>query len=218
MAPEKIRCTSFNNLQIAFTYIEGNAFMDIQEIGAYLSDGADARTGIDKEQIYRIGAEIYGSMRKGGKLLLMGNGGSAADAQHIAAEFTGRFLKERKALPAIALNTNTSALTAIANDYSYEDVFSRQIEALAREGDVVIGISTSGNSKNVLKAIQAANSLGCVTVGMTGKSGGALKGIAKFTITVGSDSTPIIQEVHIAIGHIISKIVEDMVTEEIEMQ
>lgn len=215
MAPEKIRCTSFNNLQIAFTYIEGNAFMDIQEIGAYLSDGANARTGIDKEQIYRIGTEIYGSMRKGGKLLLMGNGGSAADAQHIAAEFTGRFLKERKALPAIALNTNTSALTAIANDYSYEDVFSRQIEALAREGDVVIGISTSGNSKNVLKAIQAANSLGCVTVGMTGKSGGALKGIAKFTITVGSDSTPIIQEVHIAIGHIISKIVEDMVTEEI---
>lgn len=185
--------------------------MDVNEIGAYLSAGADARLGVDREQIYEIGVEIYKSMKKGGKLITMGNGGSAADAQHISAEFTGRFLKERKALPAIALNTNTSALTAIANDYSYEDVFSRQVEALAKEGDVVIGISTSGNSKNVIKAIKAANSMGCVTVAMIGQSGGALKGLAKFTISVKSDSTPIIQEVHIAIGHILSKIVEDMV-------
>ena len=122
--------------------------MEIDEIDAYLKEGSRARLNIDRKQVYELGHKIYDSMNRGGKLLIMGNGGSAADAQHIAAEFVGRFFKERRALPAIALNTNTSSLTAIANDYSYEDIFSRQVEALAKPGDVVIGISTSGNSKN----------------------------------------------------------------------
>ncbi len=188
--------------------------MEIDEIDAYLKEGARARLNIDKKQVYELGRKIYESMHDGGKLLIVGNGGSAADAQHIAAEFVGRFFKERRALPAIALNTNTSSLTAIANDYSYEDVFSRQVEAFARPGDVVIGISTSGNSKNVIKAIQKADSLGCFTVGLTGKSGGKLKDMAKMVIRVDSDSTPIIQEMHIAIGHIVSNIVEDLVSNE----
>lgn len=188
--------------------------MEIDEIDTYLKEGSRARLNIDRKQVYELGHKIYSSMNKGGKLLIMGNGGSAADAQHIAAEFIGRFFKERRALPAIALNTNTSSLTAIANDYSYEDIFSRQVEALAKPGDVVIGISTSGNSKNVINAIQKANSLDCFTVSLTGRSGGKLKGMAKMAITVDSDSTPIIQEMHIAIGHIISNIVEDLVSNE----
>lgn len=188
--------------------------MEIDEIVTYLKEGSRARLNIDRKQVYELGHKIYSSMNKGGKLLIMGNGGSAADAQHIAAEFIGRFFKERRALPAIALNTNTSSLTAIANDYSYEDIFSRQVEALAKPGDVVIGISTSGNSKNVINAIQKANSLDCFTVSLTGRSGGKLKGMAKMAITVDSDSTPIIQEMHIAIGHIISNIVEDLVSNE----
>ena len=188
--------------------------MEIDEIDAYLKEGSRARLNIDRKQVYELGHKIYDSMNGGGKLLIMGNGGSAADAQHIAAEFVGRFFKERRALPAIALNTNTSSLTAIANDYSYEDIFSRQVEALAKPGDVVIGISTSGNSKNVVEGIKKADSLGCLTVGLTGKSGGKLKDVAKMVIRVDSDSTPIIQEMHIAIGHMISNIVEDLVSNE----
>ena len=188
--------------------------MEIDEIDAYLKEGSRARLNIDRKQVYELGHKIYDSMNRGGKLLIMGNGGSAADAQHIAAEFVGRFFKERRALPAIALNTNTSSLTAIANDYSYEDVFSRQVEALAKPGDVVIGISTSGNSKNVVEGIKKADSLGCLTVGLTGRSGGKLKDVAKMVIRVDSDSTPIIQEMHIAIGHMISNIVEDLVSNE----
>jgi D-sedoheptulose 7-phosphate isomerase len=188
--------------------------MEIDEIDAYLKEGSRARLNIDRKQVYELGHKIYDSMNRGGKLLIMGNGGSAADAQHIAAEFVGRFFKERRALPAIALNTNTSSLTAIANDYSYEDIFSRQVEALAKPGDVVIGISTSGNSKNVVEGIKKADSLGCLTVGLTGRSGGKLKDVAKMVIRVDSDSTPIIQEMHIAIGHMISNIVEDLVSDE----
>ena len=188
--------------------------MEIDEIDAYLKEGSRARLNIDRKQVYELGHKIYDSMNRGGKLLIMGNGGSAADAQHIAAEFIGRFFKERRALPAIALNTNTSSLTAIANDYSYGDIFSRQVEALAKPGDVVIGISTSGNSKNVVEGIKKADSLGCLTVGLTGKSGGKLKDVAKMVIRVDSDSTPIIQEMHIAIGHMISNIVEDLVSNE----
>ena len=188
--------------------------MEIDEIDAYLKEGSRARLNIDRKQVYELGHKIYDSMNRGGKLLIMGNGGSAADAQHIAAEFVGRFFKERRALPAIALNTNTSSLTAIANDYSYEDIFSRQVEALAKPGDVVIGISTSGNSKNVVEGIKKADSMGCLTVGLTGRSGGKLKDVAKMVIRVDSDSTPIIQEMHIAIGHMISNIVEDLVSNE----
>ncbi len=185
--------------------------MDKKEIRDYLETGAIARRAISEEQIYELSVSVGKLMLKGGKLILMGNGGSAADAQHIAAEFMGRFEKERRPLFAIALHTNTSIMTAIANDYGYEKVFVRQVEAIARPGDVVIGISTSGNSPNVLLALEKAKSLGCETIAMTGKKGGKMADVAKHVIRVESDRTPIIQECHIAIGHIMSKVIEDMI-------
>lgn len=158
--------------------------------------------------ILSIAEKITTALRMGNKILICGNGGSAADAQHIAAELAGKFNFERRPLPAIALTTNTSILTSIANDYTYEDVFSRQVQALVKPGDVVIGISTSGNSPNVVKAINEANSIGAFTVAFTGK-GGKLKEIAEFCLAVPSDDTPRIQEVHITAGHIICHIVEE---------
>ena len=141
-------------------------------------------------------------LQSGGKVLIFGNGGSAADAQHMAAEMVGRMLMERRALPALALTTDTSNLTAIANDYSYEDVFSRQIEALGRRGDVVIAISTSGNSKNVLKAVAAAKELGCKTISLTGGKGGALAGSCDVSLNVsGGKNSSRIQETHIFAVH-----------------
>ena len=137
------------------------------------------------------------------KILLAGNGGSAADAQHIAAEFTGRFLKERIALPAIALTTDTSALTAIGNDYGFDKVFSRQIEAFAAPGDVFIAISTSGNSNNILAAIVAAKEKGSIVVGLSGRDGGKMNDFCDINIVVPSNITAFIQEMHILIGHII---------------
>lgn len=156
------------------------------------------------DQIVSAAEEIIASLDKGGTLLLCGNGGSAADAQHIAAEFTGRYLiKGRRALPAIALTTDTSALTAIGNDFGFENVFSRQVEALATADDVLLAISTSGNSPNVLKATKTATSIGCRTIGLTGHDGGQLKELVECCLTVPSDKTPRIQEMHILIGHIL---------------
>ncbi len=140
--------------------------------------------------------------------MIAGNGGSAADAQHIAAELVGRFLRERKALPAMALTTDTSILTAIGNDYSFENVFSRQVEALGQAGDVAIGISTSGNSKNVIKAIQTAKKMEMITIGFTGESGGELKNCIDFCFQAPSQSTPHIQEAHLAVAHALCDIVE----------
>lgn len=140
-------------------------------------------------------------MRDGGKLFLCGNGGSAADCQHISAEFVGRFIEERRPLPAIALSTDSSALTCIGNDYAFEEIFSRQIHALASSRDCLLGISTSGQSANVLRAIDAANELGMVTLGLTGRGGGAVAARAKLSIVVPSDVTARIQEAHILIGH-----------------
>ena len=151
---------------------------------------------------------VLDCIKKGNKILLFGNGGSAADAQHIAAEFTGRFVKERKGLPAIALTTDTSALTAIANDYGYEAVFSRQVEALAQPGDVLIGISTSGNSGNVIKALNAGKDMGCTTIGLSGRDGGQMNAICNINLVVPSDITARIQEIHILIGHIICESVD----------
>lgn len=138
----------------------------------------------------------------GKKVIICGNGGSAADAQHIAAEFTGRFVKERRALAAIALSTDTSALTAIGNDYGFDKIFERQVEALALPGDVLIGISTSGNSKNVINAIIKANDIGCLTITLTGGDGGIISKYCKINIIVPSSITARIQEMHILIGHI----------------
>ncbi len=151
---------------------------------------------------------ILNAYKAGGKVLLIGNGGSAADAQHIAAELIGRFKLERKGLPAIALTTNTSTLTALANDYTYDTVFSRQLEALANEKDVLIAITTSGSSPNILKAAEMAHSKGVIVIGLTGENGGKLKDMADLTIMVPSNNIARIQEAHITIGHIICHVVE----------
>ena len=151
---------------------------------------------------------ILKTYQAGGKVLLIGNGGSAADAQHIAAELIGRFQLERTGLPAIALTTNTSALTALANDYAYDAVFSRQLEALASNKDILIAITTSGTSPNILKAVETAHSKGVYVVGLTGDDGGKLKDMADLTIMVPSNNIARIQEAHITIGHIICHLVE----------
>ncbi len=148
-------------------------------------------------------------LKSGNKILLVGNGGSAADAQHIAAELTGRYKSERKGLPAIALTTDTSALTAISNDYGYGRVFDRQVEALANQGDLLIGISTSGNSANIISALEVAKELGCATLGMSGKSGGKMNEVCDLNLIIPSDDTPRIQEIHILIGHILCQAVDD---------
>jgi D-sedoheptulose 7-phosphate isomerase len=160
------------------------------------------------DQIADVVKEFVSALSSGHKILLFGNGGSAADAQHIAAEFVGRFQMERTPLPALALTVNTSALTGIGNDYAYENVFSRQIEALGAAGDVAVGISTSGKSPNVLKALAVAKAKGLVTVALTGKFGDTLQEVSRYCLCVPSGETPRIQECHILIGHIVSQITE----------
>jgi len=151
---------------------------------------------------------IVKAMRQGRKLLLFGNGGSAADAQHLAAEFVGRFAIERAALPAFALSVNTSCLTAIGNDYGFDQVFARQIEAFGKSGDVAVGISTSGNSANVLLGLAKAKEIGLTTIALTGDSEGKMKNDADYCVCVPSSETPRIQECHILIGHVIAELVE----------
>jgi D-sedoheptulose 7-phosphate isomerase len=158
--------------------------------------------------IERCAEAMVEAYRNGKKVLIMGNGGSAADAQHFAAELVGRFLLERQALPAIALTTDTSILTAVGNDYGFEAVFSRQVEALAQAGDVVLGLSTSGHSRNVYLALQAAKKIGCVTVGLLGRDGGAIADLVDLNLTVQSHETPRIQEAHVTIIHILCDLVE----------
>ena len=158
----------------------------------------------------RVGTAMATALSKGRKILLFGNGGSAADAQHIAAEFVGRYRMERPSLPAIALTTDTSALTAIGNDYAFEDVFARPLEALGNRGDVAMGFSTSGKSPNVLKAMAAARKKGLVTVGLTGQSGEALVRQVDFCFRVPSVDTPRVQEAHALIGHILCDMVEKL--------
>jgi D-sedoheptulose 7-phosphate isomerase len=156
---------------------------------------------------------IHSSLAAGGKLLIAGNGGSAADAQHIAAELTGRFLRERKPLPALALHANSSALTAIGNDYGYEHVFARELAAHARPGDVLLAISTSGGSKNILRAIEEARQKRVAVIGMTGESGGAMRAACDLCLCVPSKSTARIQEMHIMIGHTICELLEEGMTQ-----
>lgn len=151
---------------------------------------------------------ICSTFKKGGKIIVMGNGGSAADAQHFAAEMIGRFMLERKALPAIALTTDSSVLTSIGNDYGFESVFARQIEALAAPNDLVVGISTSGNASNVINAIRAAKAKGVTTVGLIGCEGGEMCGLVDLALTVPSLQTPRIQEAHTTIIHLLCDLVE----------
>lgn len=159
-------------------------------------------------QVAQTAQTIVDCLHNGGKVLLAGNGGSAADAQHIAGEFVSRFHYDRPGLPAIALTTDTSILTAIGNDYGYERLFSRQVQALGREGDVFIGISTSGNSANVIAAFEEAQKLKLTTIGLTGITGGKMADMCNITLRMPSKETPKIQEGHIAIGHIICGLVE----------
>jgi D-sedoheptulose 7-phosphate isomerase len=149
------------------------------------------------------------TLKNGNKILLCGNGGSAADAQHIAAELTGRYKTERRGLPGIALTTDTSALTAIGNDYGYDRVFDRQVEALANKGDLIIGISTSGNSKNIISALKLGKELGCKTLGFSGRDGGAMNVVCDINLIVPSNDTPRIQEMHILFGHTICQIIDN---------
>jgi len=149
------------------------------------------------------------TLKKGNKIILFGNGGSAADAQHIAAELTGRYKTERKGLPGLALSTDTSALTAIGNDYGFDRIFERQVESLANKNDLLIGISTSGNSINVLNALELGKKLGCTSIGMSGNSGGKMSKICDLNLIVPSTNTPRIQESHILFGHIICQCIDD---------
>lgn len=149
------------------------------------------------------------AFKSGNKVLFCGNGGSAADAQHLAAEFSGRFYTDRDALPAEALHCNTSYLTAVANDYSYDEVYSRIIRGIGKKGDVLIGLSTSGNSKNVVAAFETARTKGVITIGLTGSSGGKMKAISDYLLPVPSNDTPRIQESHILLGHILCQLVEE---------
>ena len=182
-----------------------------REIAQRLEESAQIKEAIAKSKISEIEHMvkfIIMAYKTGGKVVLLGNGGSAADAQHIACELVGQFALKRQALPAIALTTDTSILTAVANDYGYDAVFSRQIEALVNEKDIVIGISTSGNSPNVVEAIEMAKTKGAKTIGLTGGNGGKLAEVADLVLIVPSDITPRIQEAHITIGHIVCELVE----------
>ena len=158
--------------------------------------------------VAKVSEILVNALKQGNKALLFGNGGSAADAQHIAAELVGRFAFDRPALPALALSVNSSCVTAIGNDYGFDRVFSRQLEALARPGDIAIGISTSGNSPNIIHAMSAARKMGLLTIALTGSTGGNLRKSVDHCIRVPSNETPRIQECHILIGHIISELVE----------
>lgn len=159
-------------------------------------------------EIEKVVQVISNAFKSDKKVLFCGNGGSASDAQHLAAEFSGRFYVDRKALPAEALHCNTSYLTAVANDYSYDDIYSRMIDGIGRKGDVLVGLSTSGNSKNIVKAFQSAKKCGMITVGMTGETGGKMKEFSDHLINVPSTDTPRIQESHGLIGHVICELVE----------
>ncbi|MDC0127604.1 D-sedoheptulose 7-phosphate isomerase [Methylophilaceae bacterium] len=159
--------------------------------------------------IYLVGEILANCLEKKGTIFWCGNGGSASDSQHIAAELVGRFRKDRRALKSIALTTDTSILTSVGNDYGFDEIFSRQLQALGSSGDILVGISTSGNSKNILNAFKAASDLGITSIALTGKDGGAAKKCSNQSIIVDSESTARIQEAHILIGHILCELIEE---------
>jgi D-sedoheptulose 7-phosphate isomerase len=169
------------------------------------------KTVIDmmQDQVLDASQMAVETLQSGNKILIFGNGGSAADAQHIAAELTGRYKTERRGLPGIALTTDTSALTAIGNDYGYDRIFERQVESLANKGDLLIGISTSGNSANVVNALKLGRELGCKTLGFSGRDGGVMNEACDLNLVVPSNNTPRIQEMHILFGHTICQCIDD---------
>ena len=188
--------------------------MSIPQIQSIIEDSIHVKQALLKDEqlvveIEKIVLAITHAFKKGNAVYFAGNGGSAADAQHLAAEFSGRFYKDRKALPSDALHCNSSYLTAVANDYSYEVIYARLLEGLAKPGDVLVGISTSGNSGNIIKAFEMAKTIGVVTIGFTGAAGGKMKDLSDFLINIPSSTTPRIQEAHILVGHIICELVEE---------
>lgn len=186
----------------------------IERILASFRESAEVKLAfveLYKDRIYEVGTIMATALKDGNKILLFGNGGSAADAQHIAAEIVGRFKKERRGLPAVALTTDTSVLTAVGNDYGFEAVFERQIEALCTPGDVAVGITTSGNSENVIRGLRKAHDLGATTVAFTGRNGGKVVDIVHYSFVVPSYETPRIQECHITLGHVLCEIIDEMV-------
>ncbi len=180
----------------------------IRQINTELEEHIKVMSELDVDKIEKIVQMIINCYKNKGKVVLFGNGGSAADAQHIAAEFVGKYKLERKSLPTIALTTNTSIISAVGNDYGFSQVFERQVESMVDDKDIVIGISTSGNSENVIKGILKAKERGAKTVAFTGRSGGKMKDIVDILLNVSSDNTPRIQEGHITAGHIICGLVE----------
>ncbi len=182
-----------------------------EKIKAELKESIEVKNQVIKKivpQIETAAKWMTDSIKNGNKIMLFGNGGSAADAQHLAAEMVGRYLRDRKALPAIALTTDTSVLTSLSNDYGFEAVFAKQVEGLAREGDIAFGISTSGNSRNVIEGLEKGRALGCKTIGLLGCDGGRIADVVDLSIIVPCRSTPRIQENHITIGHILCGLIE----------
>lgn len=187
----------------------------VSKVVLYLEEGAELRKIVARAcgaNIVRAAFEVVRCLKEGGKILFFGNGGSAADAQHLAAEFVGRFLIERRGLPAVALTTDSSILTAVGNDYGFDQIFARQIQALGNEGDVAVGVSTGGNSPNVLLGIEEAKRKGLMTIGLAGRDGGKLAKYAEIAIVVPSPEAAKIQECHIAIGHLLCGLAEADVT------
>ncbi len=183
-------------------------------IRSIIQASIDTKTAILKDEemlntIYKVVEVITTAFKNGKKILFCGNGGSAADAQHLAAEFSGRFYKDRVALPAEALHVNTSYLTAVANDYSFDVVYSRMVDGIGNAGDVLVGISTSGNSINIVKALETAKLKGMIAIGFTGQNAGKMKDMCDLLINIPSTDTPRIQESHIMVGHIICQLVEE---------
>jgi D-sedoheptulose 7-phosphate isomerase len=188
--------------------------MNMQKIKDIISNSIAVKQQVlENEELVamvdKICALLVNTLKNGNRIYFCGNGGSAADAQHLAAEFSGRFYTDRRALPAEALHCNTSYLTAVANDYSFDVVYARLIDGIGEHGDVLVGLSTSGNSKNIIKAFEVANQKGIPTVGFTGETGGLMKNISGYLLNVPSNDTPRIQETHILLGHIICQLVEE---------
>lgn len=183
-------------------FIAGYLVQSTEALRHYASDPGQAAL------LERMAHQVTAAMRDGGKLLIAGNGGSAGDAQHIAAEFTGRMLYDRAPLPALALHVDTSALTAVGNDYGFAHVFERQVQALGRPGDVLLGLSTSGRSDNVLRALAAGRALGLVTMGFTGEGGGLMAAQTDLLLRAPSSFTPVIQQIHMVAGHLLCALVE----------
>ena len=185
-----------------------------EKIKAIISESVDVKSKVlanDQllQTVEKISAEMVKALKNGNPIYSCGNGGSAADAQHLAAEFTGRFYLDRDALPAEALHCNSSYMTAVANDYSYDVIYARLIKGIGMPGDFIVGLSTSGNSTNIIKAFEVAREKKMLTVGFTGESGGAMKALSDYLVNVPSKNTPRIQESHIMLGHIICQLVEE---------